>query len=51
MNSENLSELTQKALLKVRQKLLDLSKRSCGERMPFMTDYKRGALVPFSDQA
>ncbi len=28
MNSENLSELTNKALLKVRQKLLDLSKRN-----------------------
>lgn len=28
MNSENLSELTHKALLKVRQKLLDLSKRN-----------------------
>ena len=28
MTSENLSELIQKALLKVRQKLLDLSKRN-----------------------
>jgi uncharacterized protein DUF4011 len=28
MNNENLSELTHKALLKVRQKLLDISKRN-----------------------